>query len=83
MGGVPDDDLLSHGESTLSLACCRFTVLFGMGRGGSGRLWSSGVEGSQGRAGTGLRSGRSEAGELAANTVAGVPTVMGSSRTGH
>ena len=43
--GVPDDDLLSHGQSTLSSACCRFTVLFGMGRGGSGGLWSSGVEG--------------------------------------
>src|SRR5437870_13216722 len=41
---VPDDDLLSHGQSTLSSACCRFTVLFGMGRGGSGGLWSSGVE---------------------------------------
>src|SRR5262245_18533329 len=40
---VPDDDLLSHGGSTLSSACCRFTVLFGMGRGGSGGLWSSGI----------------------------------------
>ena len=42
---VPDDDLLSHGNSVLSSACCRFTVLFGMGRGGSGGLWSSGIEG--------------------------------------
>ena len=41
---VPDDDLLSHGESTLSSACRRFTVLFGMGRRGANGLWSSGVE---------------------------------------
>ena len=41
--GVPDDDLLSHGSSVLSSACCRFTVLFGMGRRGSSRLLSSGV----------------------------------------
>src|SRR6476646_4003145 len=42
---VPDNDLLSHGQSVLSSACRRFTVLFGMGRGGAGGLWSSGVEG--------------------------------------
>jgi hypothetical protein len=41
---VPDDDLLSHGNSVLSSACRRFTVLFGMGRGGASGLWSSGVE---------------------------------------
>ena len=41
---VPDDDLLSHGQSALSSARRRFTVLFGMGRGGSSGLWSSGVE---------------------------------------
>jgi hypothetical protein len=40
---VPDNDLLSHGSSVLSSACCRFTVLFGMGRRGSSRLLSSGV----------------------------------------
>ena len=40
---VPDDDLLSHGQSVLSSARRRFTVLFGMGRGGSSGLWSSGV----------------------------------------
>ena len=57
---VPDDDLLSHGQSTLSSACCRFTVLFEMGRSGSSRLWSSGVGGapswwtSHGRQGVGL-----------------------------
>src|SRR5262250_1226146 len=42
---VPDNDLLSHGSSVLSSACRRFTVLFGMGRGGSSGLWSSGIEG--------------------------------------
>ena len=41
---VPDDDLLSHGNSVLSSACRRFTVLFGMGRGGASGLWSSGVD---------------------------------------
>src|SRR5215831_5677951 len=47
---VPDNDLLSHGRSVLSSACRRFTVLFGMGRGGASGLWSSGVEvGRQGR----------------------------------
>jgi hypothetical protein len=35
---VPDNDLLSHGQSVLSSARRRFTVLFGMGRGGSGGL---------------------------------------------
>ena len=42
---MPDDDLLSHGQSTLSSACRRFTVLFGMGRRGASGLWSSGVDG--------------------------------------
>src|SRR5690348_17124007 len=46
---VPDNDLLSHGQSVLSSACRRFTVLFGMGRGGSSGLWSSGVEGWKAR----------------------------------
>ena len=33
-----------HGrESPLSSALSRFTVLFGMGRGGSNSLWSSGM----------------------------------------
>ena len=53
---VPDDDLLSHGSSVLSSAYCRFTVLFGMGRGGAGRLWSSGVEG-EGKGGLGISVG--------------------------
>ena len=44
---VPDNDLLSHGQSVLSSARRRFTVLFGMGRSGSGGLWSSGVGRSQ------------------------------------
>ena len=39
----PDDDLLSHGQSALSSARNRFTVLFGMGRGGANALWSSGI----------------------------------------
>lgn len=38
---VSDDDLLSQAVSSLSLARRRFTVLFGMGRGGSTLLWSS------------------------------------------
>jgi hypothetical protein len=42
--GVPDDVLLSHGESALSSALSRFTVLFGMGRSGSNSLWSSDVK---------------------------------------
>jgi hypothetical protein len=36
-----DDDLLSQAQCLLSLARERFTVLFGMGRGGSTLLWSS------------------------------------------
>src|SRR5512147_180581 len=36
-----DDDLLSQARCLLSLARERFTVLFGMGRGGSTLLWSS------------------------------------------
>ena len=39
----PDDYLLSHGQSALSSAWSRFTVLFGMGRGGTDMLWSSGL----------------------------------------
>jgi hypothetical protein len=39
----PDDYLLSHGQSALSSAWSRFTVLFGMGRGGTDSLWSSGL----------------------------------------
>src|ERR1700748_753488 len=39
----PDDYLLSHGQSALSSAWSRFTVLFGMGRGGTNSLWSSGM----------------------------------------
>jgi hypothetical protein len=43
--GEPDDYLLSHGQSALSSAWSRFTVLFGMGRGGTDSLWSSGMTG--------------------------------------
>src|SRR5579862_3287248 len=39
----PDDYLLSHGSSALSSAWSRFTVLFGMGSGGTDSLWSSGM----------------------------------------
>src|ERR1700712_910872 len=39
----PDDYLLSHGQSALSSAWSCFTVLFGMGRGGTNSLWSSGI----------------------------------------
>src|SRR4029079_5119848 len=42
---VPDDDLLSHGQSALLSARRRFTVLFGMGRGGASGLKSSGIDG--------------------------------------
>ena len=41
----PDDYLLSHGQSALSSAWSCFTVLFGMGRGGTSSLWSSGMTG--------------------------------------
>src|SRR3954468_2815717 len=46
----PGDDLLSHGQSAISSARRRFTVLFGMGRGGANALWSPGIleEGSSG-----------------------------------
>ena len=37
--GEPGGDLLSHMKYALSSACLRFTVLFGMGRGGSKGLW--------------------------------------------
>ena len=43
--GVPDDVLLSRARCSLSSALRRFTVLFGMGRGGSTALWSSGMAG--------------------------------------
>ena len=36
--GEPGGDLLSQARCSLSLALTRFTVLFGMGRGGSERL---------------------------------------------
>ena len=39
----PGGDLLSHGQSTLSSAQSRFTALFGMGRGGTSALCSSGI----------------------------------------
>ena len=39
----PGDDLLSHGQSAISSARLRFTVLFGMGRGGAKALWSPGI----------------------------------------
>jgi hypothetical protein len=38
--GESGDDLLSQARSLLSLALGRFTVLFGMGRGGTAPLWS-------------------------------------------
>ena len=41
--GESDDDLLSHGRTTLSSALFRFTALFGMGRGGARTLWSSDI----------------------------------------
>src|SRR3954447_9431100 len=39
----PGDDLLSHGQSAISSAQRRFTLLFGMGRGGANALWSPGI----------------------------------------
>ena len=39
----PGGDLLSHKRYALSSAQLRFTVLFGMGRGGSGALWPPSV----------------------------------------
>ena len=43
----PGGDLLSHAKSILSSARSRFTVLFGMGRGGSNSLWPPDVNGIQ------------------------------------
>ena len=43
LNGESDDDLLSHGRTTLSSALFRFTALFGMGRGGTRTLWSSDI----------------------------------------
>src|SRR5258706_7207694 len=45
----PGDDLLSHGQSAISSARRRFTVLFGMGRGGANALWSPGILEWEGR----------------------------------
>jgi hypothetical protein len=53
--GKPCGDLLSHGSSALSLARSRFTVLFGMGRGGSETLWPQG-EGFGSRGSAGMRA---------------------------
>ena len=39
LDGAPGGDLLSRGQSALSSAQSRFTVLFGMGRRGSNSLW--------------------------------------------
>ncbi len=41
--GEPGGDLLSHMKYALSSAYLRFTVLFGMGRGGSKGLWPPSV----------------------------------------
>jgi hypothetical protein len=50
--GEPGGDLLSHMKYALSSAYLRFTVLFGMGRGGSKGLWPPSVKGfPAGRAG--------------------------------
>ena len=45
--GEPGGDLLSHMRYALSSARLRFTVLFGMGRGGSKELWPPSVTGTQ------------------------------------
>ena len=58
---VPDDDLLSHGQSALSSARRRFTVLFGMGRGGASGLSSSGIDGCRRTAWSTDAKGRSKA----------------------
>ena len=47
MNKESDDDLLSQAHCLLSLARERFTVLFGMGRGGSTLLWSSDERGKK------------------------------------
>ena len=74
-------------NAALSSALRRFTVLFGMGRGGSGGLWSSGIEGDRARA---LRAGAGSTEEAKGwgdcghkHREAAAPTVMGSSRTGN
>ncbi len=57
---VPDDDLLSHGQSALSSARRRFTVLFGMGRGGASGLSSSGIDLGVGQGESSSRLGQRE-----------------------
>ena len=52
--GAPGGDLLSRGQSALSSAQRRFTVLFGMGRRGSTSLWPP-SKGWGGRPLSGLR----------------------------
>ncbi len=89
---VPDDDLLSHGQSALSSARRRFTVLFGMGRGGASGLSSSGIDGcrlEQSACGSGQREeeeaklGLDGHVRVHRNAGASARTVMGSSRTGN
>src|SRR6187551_3467445 len=59
---VPDNDLLSHGQSALSSARRRFTVLFGMGRGGASGLKSSGIDGCRRTARIGRRDRKKQSG---------------------
>ena len=77
MNKESDDDLLSQRQSLLSLARERFTVLFGMGRGGSTLLWSSDERGEEGFTWVGLYK---------ANTVFRISVllkIIGSSLTGN
>lgn len=65
-----DDDLLSQASCLLSLARERFTVLFGMGRGGSTLLWSSDK-------GVGIKAALIKGGGLEpAFELSGVPVVL-------
>ena len=86
---MSDDDLLSHTRCAISSARLRFTVLFGMGRGGSTALWSSDVKrrdrGGAGDAGVG-RIPVAVSGEvkgLGLGCTRAGHKVIGSSRTGN
>ena len=72
-------DLLSHGRTTLSSALSRFTVLFGMGRGGTKTLWPPNEEGSVVRLGC-CPVRKKVVGQIA-RFVFVMPAIIGSSRT--
>ena len=83
MNGEFGGDLLSHGRTTLSSALSRFTVLFGMGRGGTKTLWPPNETGSVVRLGMlpELEEGKSMDQIAVTSRVFAMPAIIGSSRT--